>query len=164
MYLGIDDVAAMIRASTMQYQVEINKQKTAAYIHEVIIHGYVDSGFFLLFNRTDQYPVSAMAANSWHYPNPKKVEYNVGMRDLFGFMNVTAGVSAACVASMLRMNLPQYYCMFPEYAVKFMVTPVFTKQVMCNVMLSCNCLDACCDRRNMTLGRRRTYFSPLSLR
>ena len=95
-----------------------------------VIRGMADSGFFLHFERTAEFPVDPAAfASRWHFPTPGGREYDLTFAATFELMNMTGGVPPGCLQYMRAAALPAHLCMFPEYAAHFLLTPVFSKQV-----------------------------------
>jgi hypothetical protein len=123
-YLGLDDMAGIIRK---------RRQDAHAGLGPVSVLGMADSGFFLDFRRPSAEfaaDLPAVRSSRWYFATPGEVEYHEAYRSTFSLMNMAAGVSPACLAYARTVDVPAYFCMFPEFAVPFITTPIFTKQVL----------------------------------
>ena len=138
-YLGIDDMASIIRHASHKYHqiLYTNSINDEDYEH-VSIRGLADSGFFLDYQRKDkdiQILDKSIIKDSWYYPTPKLWEYHDATRELFNLMNMRDGLPRECLIYMSKTEQSDYLCLFPEYTTAFMLTPTFSKQVLIHFIL-----------------------------
>jgi hypothetical protein len=125
LYLGIDDMADSLRTHPA-----VLARASSSAAPSIQIRGLSDSGFFFNFNRS-AHPDSDFKVNRKMAQRAGLgAEYQEAIGDTFRLLNIEAGVPSRCLAYMRAAQppLPAHYCMYPEYLVNFVQTPIFTKQ------------------------------------
>lgn len=119
-YLGLDQMAAQIRAH--------NASQRAAIV------GFADSGFFMAhtsdnkwkLRRSNGPPGVDLAAHEAIIGG--NMDFQGAMRNVFRFMNVSAGAHPQCVGAVGAAGRPTSDCFFPQHLAPFVRTPLFAKQ------------------------------------
>ena len=111
--LGIDDIAADIErfAGT-----------------PIPVKGLVDSGFFVDYS----YGQNDFESKKHNYQEALTptgaLDYAYAMRNVFEFMNLSAGADPDCLASQIATGQPPSSCIFAEVVGKYIQTPLFFLQ------------------------------------
>ncbi len=113
MLLSIDDLTSMIHATNPT----------------INVRGFIDSGIFADFkggvNKSDVAVFSKLYKNdiaNWYSNNI--LDYPSAMRNIFSFMNISAGTNQQC----LKASNDPSNCIFAEYVIPHIVTPIFVSQ------------------------------------
>ena len=115
MYLGIDEMAAMIREASPGAQVV----------------GLADSGFFPDYDSPHLLTKSLKSVDGKVTYKDSKISYGTDMRGVSELMNISAGANTDCVQAFRRQDGERTRCIFAEHLIPFIKTPVFSTQVLC---------------------------------
>lgn len=124
-YLGIDEMSDQIKKHVRRLKAISRSSK------HVRITGLADSGFFLSFNRSRHHSdvITHRGTGSDLPINPlsNTLDYVLAMRKVFQFTNMRAGVNQNCLKHVQSRVVSD--CVFPEFLLPFVRTPVFSIQV-----------------------------------
>lgn len=124
-YLGIDEMSDQIKKHVRRLKASSRPSK------HVRITGLADSGFFLSFNRSRYHSdvITHRGTGSDLPINPlsSTLDYVLAMRKVFQFTNMRAGVNQNCLKHVHSKVVSD--CIFPEFLLPFVRTPVFSIQV-----------------------------------
>jgi len=124
-YLGIDEMSDLIKKHVRKLKASSRHSK------HVRITGLADSGFFLSFNSSRHHSdvITHRGTGSDLPINPltKILDYVVAMRKVFKFTNMRAGANQNCLKHLQSREVSD--CVFPEFLLPFVHTPVFSIQV-----------------------------------
>lgn len=126
-YLGIDEMSDQIKKHVRRLKASSSSRPSK----HVRITGLADSGFFLSFNRSRHHSdvITHRGTGSDLAINPlsNTLDYVLAMRKVFQFTNMRAGVNQNCLKHVQSRVVSD--CIFPEFLLPFVRTPVFSIQV-----------------------------------